>query len=60
VIGALLQRGWVLAPGAPHRLAGSERGVRVTIATLDDEEEARRLATDIGEVLDAGAPSRSG
>jgi DNA-binding transcriptional MocR family regulator len=60
VIGALLQRGWVLAPGAPHRLAGSEPGVRVTIAALDDAEETRRLAGDIGEVLGAGAPSRSG
>src|SRR5438067_2225880 len=60
VVGALLQRGWVLAPGAPHRLAGSERGVRVTIATLDEVGEARRLAADVGEVLGAGAPKRSG
>jgi len=60
VVGALLQRGWVLAPGAPHRLAGSEPGVRVTIATLDDIDDAGRLAADIGEVLGARAPSRSG
>jgi len=60
VVGALLQRGWVLAPGAPHRLAGSERGVRVTIATLDEVGEARRLAADVGEVLGAVAPKRSG
>src|SRR6202453_1883462 len=53
VIGALMQRGWVLAPGAPYRLPGGEPGVRVTTATLT-EDEAVRLAGDVAEVL---APS---
>jgi DNA-binding transcriptional MocR family regulator len=55
VIGALLQKGWVLAPGGPHRLPGSSPAVRVTTATLD-EDEAARLADDIADAL---APSRA-
>ena len=33
-VGALLQRGWVVAPGAPYRLPGSAPAIRVTTATL--------------------------
>jgi DNA-binding transcriptional MocR family regulator len=58
-VGALLQRGWVLASGAPHRLAGSAPAVRVTTATLR-EREAERLAADLAEVLAPGGASRSG
>jgi DNA-binding transcriptional MocR family regulator len=58
-IGALMQRGWVLAPGAPYRLAVVGPGVRVTTAALA-EHEAERLATDIAEVLRPGVLSRSG
>ena len=59
VIGAMLQRGWVLAPGAPYRLAGSAPGVRVTIATLH-ERHAARLAGDLAAVLAPGSAGRSG
>jgi len=59
VVGALLQRGWVLAAGAPYRLAGSPPAVRVTTATLS-EEEAERLAGDLADVLAPARSSRSG
>jgi len=59
VIGALLQRGWVLAPGTPYRLADSPPAVRVTTATLA-EEEALALAVDLAEVLRPSGASRSG
>jgi DNA-binding transcriptional MocR family regulator len=59
VIGSLLQRGWVLAAGAPYRLGDSPPAVRVTTATLG-EDEARRLAGDLAEVLTPGSASRSG
>jgi DNA-binding transcriptional MocR family regulator len=55
VVAALLQRGWVVAPGTPYRLPGSAPGIRVTIATLR-KQEARRLARDLAEAL---APARS-
>jgi DNA-binding transcriptional MocR family regulator len=58
-VGALLQRGWVVASGAPYRLAGSAPGVRVTTATLT-EGEAARLAPDLAEVLAPAGFSRSG
>jgi DNA-binding transcriptional MocR family regulator len=58
-IGALIQRGWVLAPGAPYRLAGSRPGVRATISTLA-EPEAERLAADIADVLAPAGLSRVG
>jgi DNA-binding transcriptional MocR family regulator len=58
-VGALLQRGWVLAPGAPYRLPGGSPGVRVTTATLT-EPEAMRLAGDLAEVLAPALVSRSG
>ncbi len=54
-----MQRGWVLAPGAPYRLAGAPPGVRVTIATLT-EREAARLAGDVAEVLAPSLLSRAG
>jgi DNA-binding transcriptional MocR family regulator len=59
VIGALMQRGWVLAPGAPYRLGDAQPAVRVTTATLT-EPEAARLARDVAEVLAPRAFSRSG
>jgi DNA-binding transcriptional MocR family regulator len=59
VVGALLQRGWVVAPGAPYRLPGSPPAIRVTIATLS-EPEAARLAGDLADVLAPARSSRSG
>jgi DNA-binding transcriptional MocR family regulator len=58
-VGALMQRGWVLAPGAPYRLPGAGAGVRVTTATLT-EDEAARLARDLADVLAPSTLSRSG
>ncbi len=58
-VGALMQRGWVLAPGAPYRLPASQPGVRVTTATLT-AEEAARLAFDLAEILTPSVYSRSG
>ena len=58
-VGALLQRGWVVAPGAPFRLPGSSPAIRVTIATLSEEESAR-LAGDLAEVLARTGAGRSG
>jgi DNA-binding transcriptional MocR family regulator len=59
VVGALIQRGWVLAPGAPYRLPGTAPGIRVTTATLT-EHEAARLARDVADVLAPSSLSRSG
>jgi len=59
VVGALMQRGWVVAPGAPYRLTGSSPAIRVTSATLV-EPEAERLAADLADVLTPRASSRSG
>jgi len=59
VVGALLARGWVVAPGAPFRLAGSSPAIRVTIATLAKRESAR-LADDLAEVLAPARAIRSG
>jgi DNA-binding transcriptional MocR family regulator len=59
VVGALLQRGWVVAPGAPYRLSGSPPAIRITIATLS-EPEASHLAGDLAEVLAPARSSRSG
>jgi len=58
-VGALMQRGWVVAAGAPYRLAGRPPAVRVTTATLT-EPEAGRLAADLAEVLAPSGFSRSG
>jgi DNA-binding transcriptional MocR family regulator len=59
VVGALLQRGWVVASGAPYRLDGCPPAIRITTATLEDSE-ADRLATDLAEVLQPARASRSG
>ncbi|HWX96723.1 MAG TPA: aminotransferase class I/II-fold pyridoxal phosphate-dependent enzyme [Solirubrobacteraceae bacterium] len=59
VVGALLQRGWVVAPGAPYRLPGTPPAIRVTIATLS-EPEAARFAGDLAEVMAPARSSRSG
>jgi DNA-binding transcriptional MocR family regulator len=58
-VAALIARGWVLAPGAPYRLASSAPAIRVTIATLI-EREAERLADDLADVLRPSGASRSG
>jgi DNA-binding transcriptional MocR family regulator len=59
VVGALLQRGWVVAPGAAFRLAGSPAAIRVTTATLT-EHEAPRLAADLADVIAPARASRAG
>lgn len=56
VVAALVQRGWVVAPGARFRLQ-SPPGVRITTATLAPQE-APRFAADLAAVL-ASAGSRS-
>ena len=58
-IAALLQRGWVLAPGAPYRLGGAPPAIRVTTATLAEQESAR-LARDLAAVLAGSGATRSG
>jgi DNA-binding transcriptional MocR family regulator len=58
-VGALLQRGWVVAPGTPYRLPGAPPAIRVTTATLL-APEARRLAGDLADVLSQTGASRSG
>jgi DNA-binding transcriptional MocR family regulator len=57
-VGALLQRGWVVAPGGAYRLEGSAPAIRVTIATLSGEE-AERLAEDLREALLVGPAGRA-
>ncbi|MFD9125609.1 aminotransferase class I/II-fold pyridoxal phosphate-dependent enzyme [Kitasatospora sp. NPDC059571] len=52
VTAALLQRGWVAAPGARFRLQ-SPPGIRLTPAALT-AEEAARLADDLAAVLRTG------
>ncbi len=58
-VGALMQRGWVVAPGEPYRLPGSSPAIRVTSATLT-EREAARLADDVADILAPSAFSRVG
>ena len=58
-IGALMQRGWVVAPGEPYRLAGSGPAIRVTTATLT-EPEAVKLAGHIAQILAPSVFSRAG
>ena len=55
-VGALLERGWAVAPGERFRLA-SRPGIRIGTGTLTGEE-ALRLAADIAESL-ARRPRRS-
>jgi DNA-binding transcriptional MocR family regulator len=59
VVGTLLQRGWVVAPGEPFRLAASPPAIRVTIATLR-ETETRQLADDLAAALAGEPASRAG
>jgi DNA-binding transcriptional MocR family regulator len=59
VVGALSSRGWVVAPGTPFRLAGSRSAIRITVATLLDEE-ASTLASAVAAVLAPARASRSG
>jgi DNA-binding transcriptional MocR family regulator len=58
-VAAMSQRGWVLAPGAPYRLSDDAPAVRVTTATLL-EDEAERLALDLSDVLAPAGSSRTG
>jgi hypothetical protein len=59
VIAAMLQRGWVLAPGEPYRLPGSEPAVRITTATLAPKD-AEALAGDLAAALAPGETGRAG
>jgi DNA-binding transcriptional MocR family regulator len=59
VVGALAVRGWVVAPGAPFRLASSPPAIRITIATLD-EQECERLADDLADVCAPAPAARTG
>jgi DNA-binding transcriptional MocR family regulator len=58
-LAALMQRGWLVAPGAPYRLAASAPAIRVTTATLG-AREAELLVGDLLDVLAPGDFSRSG
>ncbi|WBP85653.1 aminotransferase class I/II-fold pyridoxal phosphate-dependent enzyme [Kitasatospora cathayae] len=51
-LAALVQRGWVAAPGARYRIQ-SPPGLRFTTARLE-AAQARRLAEDLAEVLGSG------
>ncbi|ARF82101.1 aminotransferase class I/II-fold pyridoxal phosphate-dependent enzyme [Kitasatospora aureofaciens] len=51
-LAALVQRGWVAAPGARYRIQ-SPPGLRFTAARLE-AADARRLAEDLAEVLGSG------
>ena len=51
-LAALVQRGWVAAPGARYRLE-SPPGLRITVASLDPAD-APRLAADLAAVLGTG------
>jgi DNA-binding transcriptional MocR family regulator len=57
-VGALLQRGWVVAPGSPYRLGGAPPSIRVTISTLR-EPEAERFAADLAEITGASGMLRT-
>jgi DNA-binding transcriptional MocR family regulator len=59
VMGALLQRGWVVAPGARYRLASSTPAIRITTAALD-AADSDRLADDLAAVLMPARASRTG
>ncbi len=55
VMGALAQRGWVVAPGARYRLRSTLPAIRITTASLE-APDSDRLAEDIAAVL---APARA-
>jgi DNA-binding transcriptional MocR family regulator len=59
VMAALLQRGWVVAPGIRYRLGESTPAIRITSATLT-ASESLRLADDLAVVLLPDPASRSG
>ncbi len=59
VLAALLQRGFLVAAGAPYRLANTDPSIRVTVSTLL-EPEAAELAGALAETLCAAGASRSG
>jgi DNA-binding transcriptional MocR family regulator len=59
VMAALLQRGWVVAPGVRYRLGASAPAIRITSATLTSPESLQ-LAEDLADVLAPDAASRSG
>jgi DNA-binding transcriptional MocR family regulator len=59
VMGALLQRGWVVAPGARYRLASSRPAIRITASTLQ-APDSERLAADLADVLSPVLASRTG
>jgi DNA-binding transcriptional MocR family regulator len=58
-ITALLARGWVVAAGARFRLASRTPAIRVTTASLG-EQECGRFAADLAFALEPAALSRSG
>jgi DNA-binding transcriptional MocR family regulator len=51
-LAALVQRGWVAAPGARYRIQ-SPPGLRFTVSRMEDSQ-ARELAEDLAAVLGAG------
>jgi DNA-binding transcriptional MocR family regulator len=57
VVQALLERGWVVLPGAPYRLQ-SERAIRVTISALQPRE-SDLLAGAIEEALRPASRTRT-
>ena len=59
-VGALMQRGWVVAPGEPYRLPGSSPAIRVTSATLTEREAVAARATTSPQILAPSAFSRVG
>jgi DNA-binding transcriptional MocR family regulator len=59
VVGALSGRGWVVAAGAQYRLADSPPAIRITIATLA-EQEAELLAGDLAEICAPARAARAG
>jgi DNA-binding transcriptional MocR family regulator len=59
VMGALLQRGWVVAPGARYRLVSTLPAIRITTAALEPADNDR-LAEDLGAVLSPARASRTG
>ncbi len=58
-VAALAARGWVVAPGAPYRLGASPPAIRITIATLA-EEESSGLAADVAEACAPARAARAG
>jgi DNA-binding transcriptional MocR family regulator len=58
-VAALLQHGWVLAPGRPFRLQGSAPALRITVAALS-AHDSELLADDLARTLLAAPSPRSG